>query len=560
MGELDEKSTTMKMLKTVLFFVLMLIGPHTFAHVGSPGVVYEGKAGPYTIMVNINPPDVIPGTATVSVYVENMPVKTVSVQPVYWYAGDKGSPKADEALPVKGTPGQYQALVWLMQSGTASMKIIVDGASGKGTVLIPVMAVSTAQRNMPKSLGWVLAGLALLLVVLMATIIGSSVSDGLMKPGTASLPDILRKKLTGATFAFLILALMLYGGSSWWNSWSSNYQKYMYRPPQASSSIINYDQQQIFHFRVDSNSLKANHKSMSFIVPDHGKLMHLFMIKENTLDVFAHLHPFRKDSLNFFADLPNLPEGRYLVFADVVRWNGFTETITDTVIIPKKTLLKTVSAKLYSSVFPDPDDTYVISNSSNQTVNNFPGKRVLLCGSPGESMQLADGSSAVWEHAANVPFEANKAYPLTFAIHDPSGADVKLEPYMGMMGHAVIVKYDGSVYMHLHPVGTFSMASQEILESRMKGNAKVPVVPDPTRFRDSIDREITKIRNMGETERNKYLMAGMPAMAMPENKHHKMDGMVTFPYAFPSAGKYRIWVQMKRNGKILNSAFDATVR
>lgn len=57
----------MKMLKTVLFFVLMLIGPHTFAHVGSPGVVYEGKAGPYTIMVNINPPDVIPGTATVSV-------------------------------------------------------------------------------------------------------------------------------------------------------------------------------------------------------------------------------------------------------------------------------------------------------------------------------------------------------------------------------------------------------------------------------------------------------------------------------------------------------------
>jgi hypothetical protein len=47
---------------------------------------------------------------------------------------------------------------------------------------------------------------------------------------------------------------------------------------------------------------------------------------------------------------------------------------------------------------------------------------------------------------------------------------------------------------------------------------------------------------------------------MPENKHHKMDGMVTFPYAFPSAGKYRIWVQMKRNGKILNSAFDATVR
>lgn len=549
----------MKLIKPFLFFVLMLTGTKTFAHVGSPGVVYEGKAGPYNIIVNIMPPDVIPGTANVSIYIENQQVKTVSVQPVYWYAGDKGSPKADEALPVKGTPGQYQALVWLMQSGTASMKITVDGTLGKGMALIPVMAVSTAQRHMPKSLGWVLAGLAALLVILMATIIGASVSDGLVVPGTPEAKNLRRKRTTGMVAAFLILGLMLYGGSSWWNSWSGNYKKYLYHAPQATSGILNYDQQRILHFRIDSNSLKADHKSMSFIVPDHGKLMHLFMVRENSLDVFAHLHPIRKDSLNFFAPLPNLPEGRYLIFADVVRWNGFTETVTDTVVVPQKNLIKTASAGLYTAFFADPDDTFVISNTSNRTINNFPGKTVLVCGNPGESMQLADGSSAVWEHAANTPFEANKVYPITFAIHDPSGAAVKLEPYMGMMGHAVVLKYDGSVYMHLHPVGTFSMASQEILESRMKGKEAVPVAPNPKRFRDSIDQEISKIRNMSETDRNKFLMAGMPAMVMPENHNNKMDAMVTFPYAFPSAGKYRIWVQMKRNGKILNSAFDATV-
>lgn len=549
----------MKLIKPFLFFVLMLIGTKTFAHVGSPGVVYEGKAGLYTIIVNIMPPDVIPGTANVSVYIENQQVKTVSVQPVYWYAGDKGSPKADEVLPVKGTPGQYQALVWLMQSGTASMKITVDGALGKGMALIPVMAVSTAQRNMPKSLGWVLAGLAALLVILMSTIIGASVSDGLVVPGTPEAKNLRRKRITGMAAAFLILGLMLYGGSLWWNSWSGNYKKYLYRAPQATSGILNYDQQRILHFRIDSNSLKADHKSMSFIVPDHGKLMHLFMVRENSLDVFAHLHPIRKDSLNFYTPLPELPEGQYLIFADVVRWNGFTETITDTVVVPQKNLIKTASTGLYTAFFADPDDTFVISNASNRTVNNFPGKTVLVCGNPGESMQLADGSSAVWEHAANTPFEANKVYPLTFAIYDPSGAAVKLEPYMGMTGHAVVLKYDGSVYMHLHPVGTFSMASQEILESRMKGKETMPVAPNPKRFRDSIDQEISKIRAMSETDRNKFLMAGMPAMVMPENHHNKMDAMVTFPYAFPSAGKYRIWVQMKRNGKILNSVFDATV-
>ncbi|MVN20509.1 hypothetical protein [Mucilaginibacter arboris] len=550
----------MKALKAIFFFMLMLISPITFAHVGSPGVVYEGKAGPYNIMVNINPPDVIPGTASVSIYTENQQVKTVLVSPVYWYAGDKGSPKADEALPVKGTPGQYQATVWLMWTGTSSMKITVNGVLGKGTAVVPVMAVSTAQRTMPKSLGWILVGLGLLLVILMATIIGASVSDGLLKPGTNNLPHLQRKKITGFAVSLLVLALILYGGSSWWNSWSRNYRRNLYFAPQAKSSILNYDQHQILHFQIDSNSLKPYNKSMSFIVPDHGKLMHLFMVRENSLDVFAHLHPFRKDSLNFFVDLPDLPEGRYLVFADVVRWNGFTETITDTLDVPQKTLVKTASAKLYSAFFPDPDDTYVISNTSNQTVNNFAGKTVLLCGSPGESMKLADGSSAVWEHAANVPFEANKVYPLTFAIHDPSGAAVKLEPYMGMMGHAVVLKYDGSVYMHLHPVGTFSMASQEIIEGRMKGSEKPPATPDAARFRDSIDREIIKIRQMSESDRNKYLAAAMPVMDMQNNQHSKMDAMVTFPYAFPSAGKYRIWVQMKRNGKILNSAFDAIVQ
>lgn len=549
----------MKIGKTTFLCVLMLISLKTFAHVGSPGVVFEGKAGPYNITVNINPPDVIPGTATVSVYLENQQVKTVSVQPVYWYAGDKGSPKADEGLPVKGTPGQYQALVWLMQSGTASIKIEVEGALGKGTVLIPVMAVSTAQRVMPKSLGWILAGLALLLVVLMATIIGASVSDGLVVPGSISAANIRRKRITGMAVSLLVLSLILYGGSSWWNSWRNDYQKYMYHAPQANSSLLNYNQQRILHFKIDSNSLKEPKKSMSFIVPDHGKLMHLFMVRENSLDVFAHLHPARKDSLNFFVDLPDLPEGRYLIFADVVRWNGFTETITDTINIPQKTWVKTASAKLYSAFQHDPDDTYVISNTSNQTVNNFPGKTVLVCGNPGESMQLADGSSAVWEHAANTSFEAGKVYPLTFAIHDPTGAAVNLEPYMGMSGHAVVLKYDGSVYMHLHPVGTFSMASQEILEDRIKRNSKAPVAPDANRFRDSIDQVITKIRKMDESERNKFLNANMPEMVMESGKHAGKDAMVTFPYAFPSAGKYRIWVQMKRNGKILNSAFDATV-
>jgi hypothetical protein len=36
-------------------------------------------------------------------------------------------------------------------------------------------------------------------------------------------------------------------------------------------------------------------------------------------------------------------------------------------------------------------------------------------------------------------------------------------------------------------------------------------------------------------------------------------GMVTLPYAFPRAGQYRIWVQVKVRGRVLTGVFDTQV-
>lgn len=129
-----------------------------------------------------------------------------------------------------------------------------------------------------------------------------------------------------------------------------------------------------------------------------------------------------------------------------------------------------------------------------------------------------------------------------------------------MMGHAVVMKDDGSVYIHLHPVGNYSMASQQTMLTRFekeKGPVDWNKLPKPVVFMDSVDNVIAQLEKMSEEERNNTLM---PAMSHYLNeREHREHTTVKFPYSFPSAGNYRIWIQMKRNGKILNSAFDAVV-
>src|SRR6185503_8162269 len=70
------------------------------------------------------------------------------------------------------------------------------------------------------------------------------------------------------------------------------------------------------------------------LIPDHGKLMHLFLVREPGLDAFAHLHPVADGADRFRASLPPLPAGTYRVYADVVHESGFPQTLVDRVTIP----------------------------------------------------------------------------------------------------------------------------------------------------------------------------------------------------------------------------------
>ena len=98
---------------------------------------------------------------------------------------------------------------------------------------------------------------------------------------------------------------------------------------------------------------------------------------------------------------------------------------------------------------------------------------------------------------------------------DPSGqpaADVV--PYLGMAGHAAFVKTDGTVFAHTHPDGSAAMPAMMIANGEAPGS-------------------------MADMRGADMRGADMPGMAM-----EKLPPVVQFPYGFPSAGRYRIFVQM----------------
>ncbi|WP_221390467.1 hypothetical protein [Dyadobacter sp. NIV53] len=547
-------------MKKLIYFLLILVWSQVArAHVGSFGVQMQGQAGPYKVLVSIQPPDVIPGTANISIFIESGQAQKISARPIYFYSGDKGAPSSDEILAVKGQSGQFQGQVWLMEDGSSSVQIQIEGDNGKGELIVPIMAISTAQRAMPKGLGIGLSILGIILFLLMITTIGASVSDGLLPSGAVLSASQKRKKWIKMGIATIVCALILYGGSSWWDGWAADYKKYMYKPIQGVSTIQIENDQRVFQLKIDTTNWFAQRRGsmLSTLIPDHGKLMHAFLIRTPGLDAFAHIHPERKDSTTFEAYLPDLPAGKYLMYADIVRYSGFAETITDTIDIPEQ------NQKVKELKVTADEDTYAITDPINAPGKVPVAENVVICGKPGTKTVFKDGSYAVWQGKAGEILEAGKPYQLNFEIFNPDGSPCLPEPYLGMMGHVAIVRSDGSVYIHLHPTGTFPMSAEQLFKNRLTDTTKIKRAPSlPAVFKDSVNHYLARLKAMPVIEREIFLMKEMGMYDLNENGMMGMEhsNLISFPYSFPKEGRYRIFLQVKRNEKVLTGAFDVKVR
>jgi hypothetical protein len=502
---------------------LMVIGS---AHVGSPDAWYQGPAGPYQVLVHIEAPGVIPGIAVVNVRVTGEGVVRVTA------LGNKfdatgGAPPPEVARPVEGQPGWYRTTLWIMTSGSNSVTVGVSGAAGGGTAVVPLVAVPTRRLEFDRRLGLGLGAIGVVLFIGLLTIIGAAVREGVLAPGLQ--PDRRRVRLAWVArgAATLVVVLLLFGGWRWWGAEDSAYVRSMFKPMASEASVTGDSggtslliaiRDSSWIMRNDMTWLRTRGGTLRTpLIADHGKLMHLFVVAENG-KAFAHLHPATTDSVRFTSPLPPLPLGRYRVFGDIVHESGMAQTLVSSVDIEGWS-----SRGEYWVWKGDPDAAWVVRDS-------IPA---------GTTALLPDGSRMTWIRPES-PLVAGAAASLTFSIATPNGVPAVLESYMGMPAHAVVVRDDGKVFIHLHPQGTISTAAKMSFEMREPG--------------DTIAGRLAQ-RLAGDM-RSAGVHAGMTAMM---DTASVAKGTVSFPYAFPEAGTYHLWVQAKVGGRVLTGQFMATV-
>jgi len=493
-----------------LAVLLLIVSPLAVAHVGSPDVYFEGAAGPYHLLVTINPPAMVPGIAQVQVRVTSGTVNSISVAPVFVNGKDQGLPPAPDLLQRSETdPQWFTGKVWMMESGSWEVRVGVAGAEGTGKLAVPVPVFARRTLPMEKALGALLFGLMVFLSVGIVSIAGAAAREGGL--AAAAIPSSRNRRLGHVAMgvAAVLVVTVLALGNWWWNAQAADLKRNMiYSTPPLRVSFNPAEtnsgrEVDRLTLRIEEDFWHKTRKdqwSMS-LIPDHGHLMHAFLLRVPAMDRFYHLHPEQASDGSFTLKLPEMPAGKYKIFADIVRSTGFPETLVSEIDLPE------VKGEPFSG-----DDSSVTASafeSSATPVGQAAGAQTNVA-------QLPGGDRMIWEEHQSA-LKVGKVSWFRFRVEDAEHQPVNdLEPYMGMAGHAEFVRSDLSVFAHVHPAGSVPMASLMIVQQDF----------------------------------------GVP---MDHSTMQSLPAEVSFPYGFPQPGDYRLFVQVKRHGQVETGVFDAHV-
>jgi hypothetical protein len=452
----------------------MILAIPAYAHIGSPDTFVQAQIGSYTVLLAVHPPAITPGALELDLrFAPEDHITSITA------ALDDAAP-TDVPLVLDGTA---TTSIWSPSDSSHTLHVTVQGGRGYGTYFIDLPGSLRSLPSRPKRFGFIETrnGLTIVLVVLLALVI---VILFVIPEGNNLLHRNRKSIFVVATTLAMLLAVI-----------------FAHRRASATTLTASLNGSQLDFTLTNPSEIFAD------LLPDHGKLIHLFLVREPGKDVFLHLHPVQLSPGHFRTNLPAMPPGTYTLFADLYHSNGIPETVALRLTLPGQS----------HSALTDPDDTTAvlppITNSQSSRSTNRSGENPVFGATVDQvasttlhAFTLHDGYTLTLLAPAHLtPLHANL---FTVTLLDPTGhppQDMAL--YLSMSAHAVILRTDDQVFAHIHPGGTLPML-------------------------------------------------------MPANMMMSMSAATntaTIPYGFPSTGLYRIFVQMKHGHIVETGAFDLDV-
>ena len=457
------------------------------AHVGSPDVFLDGQAGPYRVFVTVRPPYTVPGVADVEVLTTSPDVTDVRIVPLPLTGpGTQFAPAADVAMRSPDDPRLFTGQLWMMSAGAWQVRVVVSGDRGEGSLSVPVPTLPQATLAMPRPLRALLAAFMLILCAGFVSIVSAIAREARLDAGGMPGPRARRRGRIAGFIATCVVAAAMFLGNWWWTAEASSYARYVYKPLQATPTVTAGAR-----LRLDLHDPGwIASRRLDDFVDDHGHPMHLFVVSP-ALDRLWHLHPDEIATGRFEGRLPDMPEGQYELFADLVHRTGVSETVTGRFDAPA----------IQGGALTGDDSAWSEADSAPSSSGD-------------DSSRTADAGRLVWVRDSQ-PLRTKRLTMFTFRVEDAEGRPARdLELYMGMPGHAIFIRRDRRVFAHVHPSGSAPAAAIEI---------------------------------------------AMPAGQVHTHPGAELPPTVSFPYGFPEPGDYRLFVQVKRSGRIVTGAFDAHV-
>ena len=251
----------------------------------------------------------------------------------------------------------------------------------------------------------------------------------------------------------------------------------------------------------------------------HEKLMHLIVVSKD-LTWFNHLHPEYKGDGVFTISAVLPKAGSYKLYADHTPTGG-TQVVSQHELTTEGATSTSSPAALTADA---PGTGGWIAGKFTSAPEGEPEKK----------------GGATYEIALMpmpTTLVAGKDMMLHFQVRDAAGKPITdIEPYLGALGHLVIISSDATAFLHAHPMdgGMESMAGMD--HSKM-------------------DHGSTPAAAHNDSGSAPHDHAGGHEHAAPT----KGGPDVIFHTNFPQPGLYKLWGQFQHKGRIITASFTVNV-